>query len=82
MRSETRDVVVAGCGRAGLRAVVAAETGARVAVPERAPREERGGQSRCTEAYLRMKSPREVCDDFETRLVENGSGAIAPDLVE
>ena len=33
---------------------------------ERAPLEERGGQTRYTEAYLRMKSENEVTDDFET----------------
>lgn len=77
------DVVVAGCGVAGLSAAVsAAQGGARVAVIERATRDERGGQSRYTEAYLRMKSLAEVTDDFETHLAENGSGAIDPDIVE
>ncbi|CAM3724860.1 FAD-binding protein [Polaromonas hydrogenivorans] len=77
------DVVVAGCGVAGLSsAVAAAETGARVAVLERATRDDRGGQSRYTEAYLRMKSLTEVTDDFETHLAENGSGSIDPELVE
>lgn len=77
------DVVVAGCGVAGLSAAVAAaEAGARVAILERAPEEERGGQSRYTEAYLRMKSLTEVSDDFETHLAENGSGSIDPELVE
>lgn len=76
------DLVVAGCGVAGLSAAVsAAESGARVAVVERSTREERGGQSRYTEAYLRMKSLSEVTDDFETHLAENGSGAVDPDLV-
>ncbi len=41
------DVVVAGCGVAGLSAAVtAAERGLNVAVLERASREDRGGQSR------------------------------------
>ncbi|VTU45432.1 Fumarate reductase flavoprotein subunit precursor (plasmid) [Variovorax sp. PBL-E5] len=76
------DVVVAGCGAAGLSAAVAAaQAGARVAVIERATREERGGQSRYTEAYLRMKSHTEVSDDFETHLAENGSGSVDPELV-
>ncbi|HCS44046.1 MAG TPA: FAD-binding dehydrogenase, partial [Pseudomonas sp.] len=49
------DLIVVGCGVAGLSAAVAgAERGLRVAVLERASREERGGQSRFTEAYLRM----------------------------
>ena len=82
MRQERFDVVVAGCGAAGLSAAVAAaEAGAQVAVIERAPKVERGGQSRYTEAYLRMKSETEVTDDFETHIAENGSGYVDPDLV-
>lgn len=78
-----QQIVVVGCGVAGLAAAVAAaEAGARVAVLERAPREERGGQSRYTEAYLRMRSETEVTDDFETHLAENGAGAISPALIE
>ena len=66
------DVVVAGCGVAGLSAAVtAAELGKRVAIVERATREERGGQSRYTEAYLRMKSLDQVSDDFTEHLAEN-----------
>jgi len=77
------DLIVAGCGIAGLSAAVtAAERGARVAVLERAPLEDRGGQSRYTEAYLRMKSHREVSDDFETHFAENGCGSLDPDLIE
>jgi tricarballylate dehydrogenase len=83
MRSEDFDVVVAGCGVAGLSAAVAAaEMGARVALLERSPREDRGGQSRYTEAYLRMKSDTEVTDDFEVHIAENCSGYIDPELVQ
>jgi tricarballylate dehydrogenase len=83
MQSEAFDVVVAGCGVAGLSAAVsAAEQGARVAILERAPQHERGGQSRYTEAYLRMKSDTEVTDDFTAHIAENGSGYVDPDLIE
>ena len=83
MKTRTFDVVVAGCGVAGLCAAVSArQNGAKVAVLERSTREERGGQSRYTEAYLRMKSHTEVTDDFEEMLAQNGSGAIDPELVE
>jgi tricarballylate dehydrogenase len=82
MHKESFGVVVVGCGVAGLSAAVAAaERGCRVAVLERAPQAERGGQSRYTEAYLRMKSESEVSDDFEEHLAENSSGYVDPDLI-
>src|SRR3954468_6515909 len=82
MRSEQFDLIVAGCGAGGLSAAVsAAEGGCRVAVLERAPREERGGQTRYTEAYLRMKSESEVTDDFEHMFATNDGGYLDPSLV-
>jgi len=81
--SHSFDVVVVGCGIAGLSAAVAAaQSGVRVAVLERAPIEERGGNTRYTDAYLRMKSETEVTDDFETHLAENGGGYLDPELVK
>jgi tricarballylate dehydrogenase len=77
------DVVVVGCGAGGLSAAMAAaEQGASVAVIERASFAERGGQTRYTEAYLRMKSPRATTDDFEEHMAINGGGYIDPELVQ
>ena len=71
-----------GWGASGLSAAVsAAEAGARLAVLERAPQAERGGQSRYTEACLRMKRHTEVSDDFEEHLAENGAGYVDLDLI-
>jgi tricarballylate dehydrogenase len=81
--TDSFDVVVAGCGIAGLCAAVsAAENGARVALLERATLEERGGNTRYTDAYLRMKSETEVSDDFELHLAENGGGYLDPELIK
>lgn len=77
------DVVVIGCGVAGLSAAVtAAEGGAKVALLERAPRELRGGNSRYTEAWMRMKNEDEVSDDFEEMLSRRGVGNIGPEMLK
>ena len=77
-----RDVVVAGCGIAGLAAAVAAQQGgARVVVLERAPIDERGGNTRYTGAWLRMKSVDEVSDDFSEHFAVNAGGYLDPSLV-
>ncbi|WP_342640458.1 FAD-dependent tricarballylate dehydrogenase TcuA [Rhodoligotrophos ferricapiens] len=76
------DVVVAGCGIAGLSAAVAArQNGATVAVLERSVKEERGGNTRYTEAMLRMKSEDEVADDFESHFAANSGGYLDPSLI-
>jgi tricarballylate dehydrogenase len=62
-------------------AVAALQGGATVTVLERAPQDERGGQTRYTEAYFRMKSEHEVTDDFEAHLAEHASGYLDPSLV-
>lgn len=80
MRVETFDVIVVGCGAAGLSSAVSAAE-APVAVLDPAPRAERGSQSRYTKAYLRMKTHTEVSDDFEEHLAENGVGYVDPDLI-
>jgi len=77
------DVVVVGCGVAGLSAAVAAsESGAKVAVLERSTFDERGGNTRYTTAAIRMKSEDAVSDDFEQRFVDNSGYHVAPDLIE
>jgi tricarballylate dehydrogenase len=81
--SHKYDVVVVGCGIAGLSAAVsAAQAGARVAILERAPREDRGGQTRWTEALLRMKSESEVSDDFEDHFARNAGHYLDPELIK
>lgn len=76
------DLIVAGCGIAGLSAAVsAAELGAKVALLERATIEERGGNTRWTEAFLRMKSETEVADDFAEHFMDNSGTHLNPELV-
>lgn len=76
------DVIVVGCGIAGLSAAATAlQAGARVAILERAPKEERGGNTRWTEALLRMKSEREVSDDFEAHFARNAGHYLDPELI-
>ncbi len=75
------DIVVVGCGVAGLSAAVAAAAaGSRVAVLERSTYDERGGNTRYTEAYLRMKSETELSHDFESLLLDNSGYYIEPEL--
>ncbi len=77
------DVIVVGCGIAGMSAAVSAEqAGARVAVLERSVAEERGGNTRYTESLWRMKSEDEVSDDFEDKLGANGVLHPDPELIK
>ena len=77
------DIVVVGCGVAGLSAALTAkEKGARVAILERSPKAVRGGNTRYTEAYLRLKDETQITDDFENRLAENSGGHIEPGFLE
>lgn len=74
-------IVVVGSGIAGLSAALsAAEAGASVTVIERAPEGEHGGNTRYTEAYLRMKSMDEVADDFVDHFMANAGGYTDPSI--
>ena len=76
------DLIVIGCGIAGLSTAVSAmQCGAKVLVLERSTEDEFGGNTRWTEAYLRMKSEHEVSDDFEELLVTNAGHNIDPNVI-
>ena len=77
------DLIVVGCGIAGLAtAVSAAESGLKVAVLERATIEDRGGNTRWTEALMRMKNETEVADDLEDHFMANSGFHLDPSLVQ
>ncbi len=82
MTTNTFDLVIVGCGIAGLSAAATAlQAGRRVAILERSIKEERGGNTRWTEALLRMKSEREVSDDFTAHFARNAGHHLDPELV-
>jgi tricarballylate dehydrogenase len=71
--------IVVGSGIAGLSAALtAAQSGAQVTLIERAGEGEHGGNTRYTEAYLRMKSMDEVADDFVDHFMANAGGYTDP----
>ena len=81
MRANAYDLVVLGCGAAGLSAAVAhAEaaraTGraARIAVVERATREARGGATRWTSSWFRITEDRRLDPAFVARMREVSGG--------
>jgi tricarballylate dehydrogenase len=81
--SETYDVIVVGCGIAGLSAAVSAQqAGAKVALLERAPKEDRGGNTRYTESFWRMKNHDEVSEDFEDCFGANAGGHLDPEIIK
>jgi tricarballylate dehydrogenase len=76
------DVIVVGCGAAGLSAAVAArQGGASVIVLERSTEAERGGNTRYTGAWMRMQNEQQVTDDFMEHLIENAGAPLDPSLV-
>jgi tricarballylate dehydrogenase len=82
MSAQQYDVVVVGAGVAGLSAAcAAAEQGARVAILDRATEAESGGNTRYTEAFLRMRSLEEAADGLEDTLVDDFMGHPDPSVV-
>jgi tricarballylate dehydrogenase len=78
-----RDLVIVGCGIAGTSAAVTAlQAGLAVTLIERAPEDDFGGNSRWTEAYLRMKNDSEVSDDFEERFAHNAGLNLDPNVLD
>ncbi len=76
------DIVVVGCRIAGLSAALSArECGARVSILERAPEDERGGNSRYSGAILRMASETEVAPDFEEHFARQAGYHLVPEMV-
>src|SRR3970282_1151629 len=81
--AQSFDVVVVVCGIAGLAAAMAArQQGASVAILERAPIEERGGNTRPPGAWMRRKNEAELSDDFEEHFAANSGGYIDPSLLK
>lgn len=77
------DLLIVGCGIAGMSAAVSAlQAGLEVTLLERAPEEDFGGNSRWTEAYLRMKNDAEVSDDFEEKFAQNAGANLDPNVLD
>jgi tricarballylate dehydrogenase len=77
------DVVVVGCGVAGLSAALTAlEAGASVAVLERAPKEDRGGNTRWTEAILRVTPEGDPTPDFADLYSESSGHHVQPEFLK
>lgn len=82
MTTHSYDVIVVGAGVAGLSAAcAAAENGSRVAILERSTEAETGGNTRYTEAFLRMSSADSVADGLEETLVDDFMGHLDPSLM-
>lgn len=76
------DVLIVGCGVAGLSAAVTAlESGLKTLNLERATPDDFGGNSRWTEAYMRMKNDEEISDDFEDHFAHNAGFNLDPNVL-
>jgi tricarballylate dehydrogenase len=77
------DLIIVGCGVAGLSAAVTAlEQGLKVINLERSGEDHFGGNSRWTEAYMRMKNDSEIADDFEEHFANNPGVNLDPNVLD
>jgi tricarballylate dehydrogenase len=77
------EVLIVGCGVAGMSAAVTAlQSGLKTLNLERAAAEDFGGNSRWTEAYMRMKNDSEVSDDFEDHFARNPGFNLDPNVLQ
>lgn len=77
------DLIIVGCGVAGLSAAVTAlEQGLSVINLERSGEDHFGGNSRWTEAYMRMKNDSEIADDFEDHFANNPGLNLDPNVLD
>lgn len=77
------DIVVVGCGVAGLSAALSAlEAGASVIVLERAPIEDRGGNTRWTEAILRVTPEGDPAPDLADLCARVSGNHVLPEFLK
>lgn len=77
------DLLIVGCGVAGLSAAATAlEAGLKTLNLERATPENFGGGSRWTEAYMRMKNDSEIADDFEEHFANHPGCNVDPNVLK
>ena len=77
------DIAVVGCGVAGLSAALTAlEAGASVVVLERAPIEDRGGNTRWTEAILRVTPEGEPAPDMADLYAKVSGNHVLPEFLK
>ncbi len=83
MKIMNADIAVVGCGAAGIAAAMAGlEAGASVLVLERSPIEDRGGNTRWTEALFRMTGDGDLYPDFVDLYSQRGGYHIMPEFLE
>jgi tricarballylate dehydrogenase len=76
------DVAIVGCGAAGLTTALAAlEAGANVIVLERSTVDERGGNTRWTEALLRLDADGDLYPDFIEAFAGNAGHHVTPEFI-